>query len=62
MSLVRIPGQPSDVLTGPVSRRDLVKTAGFATGLAAAGLGIEGILAGRKAPAYAPGTSIHFLL
>ena len=45
-----------------VSRRDFVKTAGLATGLAAAGLGLEGILAARKAPAYAPGTSIHFLL
>jgi multiple sugar transport system substrate-binding protein len=62
MSLVRIPGQSFDVLTGPVSRRDLVKTVGFATGLAVAGLGIEGLLAARKAPAYAPGTSIHFLL
>ncbi len=47
---------------GEITRRDFVKTAGLATGMAAAGLGIEGILAARKAPAYAPGTSIHFLL
>jgi len=45
-----------------VTRRDFVKTAGLATGLAAAGVGLEGILAARKAPAYAPATSIHFLL
>ena len=45
-----------------VSRREFVKTAGLATGLAAAGVGLEGILAARKAPAYTPGTSIHFLL
>lgn len=60
--MVRIPGQPYDTLAGVVSRRDFVKTAGLATGLAAAGLGLEGILAARKAPAYAPGTAIHFLL
>jgi multiple sugar transport system substrate-binding protein len=36
--------------------------AGFATGVAAAGVGLEGILAAQKAPAYTPGTSIHFLL
>ncbi len=45
-----------------MKRRDFVKTAGLATGMAVAGLGLEGILAARKAPAYAPGTSIHFLL
>ena len=45
-----------------VTRRDFVKTAGLATGLATAGVGLEGILAARKAPAYAPPTSIHFLL
>ncbi len=45
-----------------VTRRDFVKTAGLATGLATAGVGLEGILATRKAPAYASPTSIHFLL
>ena len=43
------------------TRRDFVKTAGLATG-AAAGLGLAGILAARKAPAYAQGASLHFLL
>lgn len=47
---------------GGITRRDFVRTVGMATGMAAAGLGIEGILAARKAPAYAPGTSLHFLL
>jgi multiple sugar transport system substrate-binding protein len=45
-----------------ISRRQFMRRAGCASGLAAAGLGIEGILAARKAPAYAPGTSLHFLL
>src|SRR5712691_12170876 len=45
-----------------ISRRDFVRTAGLATGMAATGLGLEGILAARQAPAYAPGTSLHFLL
>jgi len=45
-----------------VTRRDFVKTAGLATGLATAGVGLEGILATRKEPAYASPTSIHFLL
>lgn len=45
-----------------ITRRDFVRRAGLATGMVAAGLGFEGILAARKAPAYAPGTSIHFLL
>jgi len=45
-----------------VTRRDFVKTAGLATGLAASGVGLEGILAARKAPAYATATTIHFLL
>ncbi|OGL00575.1 MAG: hypothetical protein A3E31_07160 [Candidatus Rokubacteria bacterium RIFCSPHIGHO2_12_FULL_73_22] len=62
MPPVRAPGWPCELLAGAVSRRDLVKTAAFATSLAAAGLGFEGILAARKAPAYAPGTAIHFLL
>ena len=44
------------------SRRQFIRRAGIATGLAAAGAGIEGILAARKAPAYAPGTSLYFLL
>ncbi len=45
-----------------ITRRDFVRTAGLATGMAATGLGLEGILAARKAPAYDPGTSLHFLL
>jgi multiple sugar transport system substrate-binding protein len=45
-----------------ISRRQFMRRTGWATGLAAAGLGTEGILAARKAPAYAPGTSLHFLL
>jgi len=44
------------------TRREFVRAAGFATGLAAASVGIEGILAARRAPAYAPGTSLHLLL
>ncbi len=51
-----------NALTEVVSRREFLKTAGLAGGLAAAGLGLEGILAARKAPAYTPGTSLHFLL
>jgi multiple sugar transport system substrate-binding protein len=58
--MVRPPAQAPDGLVA--SRRDFLKTTGVAAGLAAAGLGIEGILAARKAPAYAPDTSIHFLL
>ena len=34
-----------------ISRRQFMRRAGWATGLAAAGLGTEGILAARKAPA-----------
>ncbi len=49
------PGRQQDGIT----RRTFLETA---AGLAAAGLGIEGILAARQAPAYAPGTTIHFLL
>jgi hypothetical protein len=45
-----------------VTRRDFVRKVGLATGIAATGLGLQGILAVRKAPAYAPGTSLHFLL
>jgi len=45
-----------------VTRRGFLRTAGVATGLATAGLGIEGILAARQAPAYPAGTSLHFLL
>lgn len=45
-----------------ISRRQFMRRAGCASGLAAAGLGIEGILAARQAPAYAPGTSLHLLL
>lgn len=44
------------------TRRDVLRTVGLAVPLAAAGLGIEGILAARRAPAYPPGTSLHFLL
>ncbi len=40
-----------------ITRRQFVRTVGLATGP-----GLLGILAARKAPAYAPGTSLHFLL
>ena len=45
-----------------VSRRRFLRTAGMVTGMGLTGLGTEGILAARQAPAYAPGTSLHFLL
>jgi multiple sugar transport system substrate-binding protein len=45
-----------------MGRRRFMRKVGWATGLAAAGPGIEGILAARQAPAYAPGTSLHLLL
>ena len=45
-----------------ISRRQFMRRAGCASGLAAAGVGIEGILAARKAPAYAPGTSLYLLI
>jgi multiple sugar transport system substrate-binding protein len=44
------------------TRREFLRQAGSAAGLATAGLGIEAMLAARRAPAYAPGTSLHFLL
>jgi ABC-type glycerol-3-phosphate transport system substrate-binding protein len=62
MPLVPISGKPYDALGRMVSRRDFVRTAGLAAGLATAGTGLEAILAARKAPAYAPGASLHFLL
>jgi multiple sugar transport system substrate-binding protein len=49
-------------IAATISRRQFVRRAGWTTGLAAASLGIEGILGARKAPAYTPGTSLHFLL
>jgi multiple sugar transport system substrate-binding protein len=45
-----------------ITRRDFVKRVGMATAATAGGLGMEGILTARKAPAYSPGTSISFLL
>ncbi len=45
-----------------ITRRDFVKIAGLATGMAATGVGIEGILTSRRAPAYAQERSLHFLL
>jgi multiple sugar transport system substrate-binding protein len=45
-----------------ITRREFVRSAGLAAGMAAGGLGIEGILGARKAPAYLRGTAIHFLL
>ena len=45
-----------------IRRREFMRSAGCASGLAASGLGIESILAARQAPAYAPGTSLHLLL
>lgn len=44
------------------SRREFLRRAGSAAGLATVGLGVEAMLAARRAPAYAPGTSLHFLL
>jgi multiple sugar transport system substrate-binding protein len=44
------------------TRREFLRQTGWATGLATVGLGIEGILAARQAPAYAPGTSLHVLM
>jgi len=45
-----------------ITRREFVKTAGIAAGMAAVGTGIEGILASRQAPVYAQERSLHFLL
>lgn len=47
---------------GGIRRRQFVRYAGWVTGVAAMGSGLEGILAVRKAPAYTSGASIHFLL
>jgi len=44
------------------TRREFLRRAGSAAGLAAVGVGVEAMLAARRAPAYAPGTSLHFLL
>jgi len=46
----------------PITRRRFLRMAGVASGLAATGLGLEGILTARQAPAYSAGTSLHFLL
>jgi multiple sugar transport system substrate-binding protein len=45
-----------------ITRRDFVRMAGVATGMATVGAGIEGILASRRAPAFAQERSLHFLL
>ena len=44
------------------TRREFLRQTGSAASLASVAWGIEGILAARQAPAYAPGTSLHFLL
>ncbi len=44
------------------TRREFLRQAGSAAGLATVGLGVEAILAARRAPAYAPGTSLHVLM
>src|SRR5215470_6245991 len=44
-----------------VTRREFIKIAGVATGVAA-GAGIEAILAARRAPVFAQERSLHFLL
>jgi len=44
-----------------VTRRDFIRIAGVATGIAA-GAGLEGILASHRAPAFAQERSLHFLL
>jgi multiple sugar transport system substrate-binding protein len=45
-----------------ITRRDFVKMAGIAGGVAAVGTGIEGILVSHQAPVYAQERSLHFLL
>jgi multiple sugar transport system substrate-binding protein len=54
--------ESNDKATGPakaaVDRRTFLKTAGAATAVAG---GIEGILAARRAPAFAQGTKIHWV-
>src|SRR5438128_5131233 len=45
-----------------ITRRDFVRMAGITTGMAAVGAGIEGVLASRRAPAFAKERSLHFLL
>jgi multiple sugar transport system substrate-binding protein len=61
-------GPPSELLVRaadrPVmrTRREFLRRTGYAAGIAAAGWGVEGILAARQAPAYAPGTSLHVLM
>ncbi len=47
---------------GRITRRGFVKRAAATAGLAAAGGAIGEILAARRAPAYAQGASLHFLL
>ncbi|TMA10191.1 MAG: carbohydrate ABC transporter substrate-binding protein [Deltaproteobacteria bacterium] len=47
---------------GGITRRDFVRMAGVATGMAAVGAGIEDILSSRRAPAFAQERSLHFLL
>jgi multiple sugar transport system substrate-binding protein len=44
------------------TRREFLRLTGRPIGLAALGLGIEGMLAARHAPAYTPGTSLHLLM
>jgi multiple sugar transport system substrate-binding protein len=44
------------------TRREFLKQAGSAAGVASVAWGLEGILAARQAPAYAPGTSLHVLM
>ena len=44
------------------TRREFLRQTGSAAALTTVAWGIEGILAARQAPAYAPGTSLHFLL
>jgi len=45
-----------------ITRRDFVKMAGMAAGMAAVGAGMEDILVSRQAPVYAQERSLHFLL
>jgi hypothetical protein len=48
--------------TAPITRVKFLTTTGMASGLALTGVGLEGILAARQAPAYPAGSSLHFLL
>ena len=45
-----------------ISRRQFIRKAGWGSSVASVAVGVAGILAARKAPAFAPGTSLQMLL